>query len=270
MTANGPNPVLAPIRRWVLYSKTNLAISVAGSLMVLFAAGAVFGEDAAPQAAAAQGATEAVEVSAGADGVSYEVIEVSESLVAAKSVSWAAASAPATAMAYAHAFIDMLPSDSSWASNLSRHTASAPGEAVIAARPSAPIVITGPTVSEIVTDRDGVKTARVSVPTQAGIMAVSLSVIDVAGGQRWVVDTPLPTLDLSEVSKVAPMTSAAPKPSTSASAPAPTSTTAPSGSNSDDADTDKETSPPSSTALPTPVPGPIPIPELDTPIPGGR
>ncbi|MDV6305733.1 hypothetical protein R3P93_24520 [Rhodococcus cerastii] len=52
MSASGPNPVLAPIRRWVLYSRTHLAITVAGAVALLFAAGAVFGEPPPPRAVA--------------------------------------------------------------------------------------------------------------------------------------------------------------------------------------------------------------------------
>ncbi|NKT14093.1 hypothetical protein GS979_06440 [Rhodococcus hoagii] len=276
MSSSGPNPVLAPIRRWVLYSRTHLAITVAGVVALLFAAGAVFGETPPPRAAAHEAET-AAEPATPADSISYELDEVSESLVVAKSAAWAAASAPATAMAYAHAFVDTTASDNKWASAIGRYTVSKPGETVIAARPRNLVVITGPTVSTL-TDGPGGKTAKVTVPTQAGDMQISLTVEDVAGGKRWVVDTPLPTLDLTEVAKLAP--AAAPRttaPSTTTAAPetsAPRTTTpAPSTTEGPTFDLDEPMDAPvkpSSSANPTPVPGPIPIPELDTPLPGAR
>ncbi|BCN51501.1 hypothetical protein [Prescottella equi] len=280
MSSSGPNPVLAPIRRWVLYSRTHLAITVAGVVALLFAAGAVFGETPPPRAAAHE-ADAVAEPATPADSISYDLDEVSESLVVAKSAAWAAASAPATAMAYAHAFVDTTASDSKWASAIGRYTVSKPGETVIAARPRNLVVITGPTVSTL-TDGPNGKTAKVTVPTQAGDMQVSLTVEDVAGGKRWVVGTPLPTLDLTEVAKLAPATStAAPRttapssttttaPETSAprtSAATPSTTEGPTFDLDEPMDTPVK---PGNTSNPTPVPGPIPIPELDTPLPGAR
>lgn len=280
MSSSGPNPVLAPIRRWVLYSRTHLAITVAGVVALLFAAGAVFGETPPPRAAA-HAADAPAEPATPADSISYDLDEVSESLVVAKTAAWAASSAPATAMAYAHAFVDTTASDSKWASAIGRYTVSKPGETIIAARPRNLVVITGPTVSTL-TDGPNGKTAKVTVPTQAGDMQISLTVEDVAGGKRWVVGTPLPTLDLTEVAKLAPATSTAtPRttaPSTRAEAPTPsaaprTSTAAPSttGGPTFDLDEPMDTpAKPSTAANPTPVTGPIPIPDLDTPIPGAR
>lgn len=278
--SSGPNPVLAPIRRWVLYSRTHLAITVAGVVAVLFAAGAVFGETPPPRAAAHE--TEAAaEPATPADAISYDLDEVSESLVVAKTAAWAASSAPATAMAYAHAFVDTTASDSKWASNIGRFTVSRPGETVIAARPRNLVVITGPTVSTL-TDGPGGKAAKVTVPTQAGDMQVSLTVEDVAGGKRWVVGTPLPTLDLTEVAKLAPATSTAtprttaPSTTTETSEPSTsprTSTAAPSTTAGPTFELDEpmdEPATPSTGTNPTPVTGAIPIPELDTPIPGAR
>ncbi|MDH6284520.1 hypothetical protein [Prescottella agglutinans] len=280
MSSSGPNPVLAPIRRWVLYSRTHLAITVAGVVALLFAAGAVFGETPPPRAAAHEAETTA-EPATPADSISYELDEVSESLVVAKSAAWAASSAPATAMAYVHAFVDTTASDSKWASNIGRFTASKPGETVVAARPRNLVVITGPTSSTL-GDGPGGKTARVIVPTQAGDMRISLTVEDVAGGKRWVVGTPLPTLDLTEVDKLAPPTStAAPRttaPSTTTETSAPstsprTSTAAPSTTAGPTFDLDEPMDTPAKPVTgtnPAPVTGAIPIPELDTPIPGAR
>ncbi|WP_404316361.1 hypothetical protein [Prescottella equi] len=280
MSSSGPNPVLAPIRRWVLYSRAHLAITVAGVFALLFAVGAVFGDTPQPQTASHEVEAEA-EPATPADSISYDLEEVSESLVVAKTSAWAASSAPATAMAYAHAFVDTTVSDSKWASAIGRYTIDKPGETVIAARPRNLVVITGPTVSTL-TDGPGGKTAKVTVPTQAGDMQVSLTVEDVAGGKRWVVGTPLPTLDLAEVAKLAPATSTAtPRttaPSTTADAPerstSPrTSTAAPSTTEGPTFDLDEPMdtpAKPNSGANPTPVTGAIPIPELDTPIPGAR
>ncbi|MGW4336767.1 hypothetical protein ACWEK5_28760 [Rhodococcus koreensis] len=280
MSSSGPNPVLAPIRRWVLHSRTHLAITVAGTAALLFAAGAVFGENPPPRAVADEADT-TVESVTPTETISYDLDEVSESLVAAKTAAWAASSAPATAMAYAHAFVDTAPSDALWTSTIGRHTADKPGEYVVAARPRTPVVITGPTVSTLTDGPDGERTARVIVPTQAGDLRITLAVDKVNGEERWVVGTPLPTLDLSEVETIAPATATAtPRTSTTptttaaeATPPQPTSTSTSSRSSTAPQptfDLDEPATAPSRGKDPVPVPGPIPIPELDTPIPGGR
>ena len=89
MSSSGPNPVLAPIRRWVLYSRTHLAITVAGTVALLFAAGAAFGENPPPRAVTHQAET-TIESVTPAETISYDLDEVSESLVAAKTATWAA------------------------------------------------------------------------------------------------------------------------------------------------------------------------------------
>ena len=48
MSSSAANPVLAPIRRWVLYSRTNLTITIVSAFGVLFVAGAVFGQPPDP------------------------------------------------------------------------------------------------------------------------------------------------------------------------------------------------------------------------------
>ena len=48
MSSSTANPVLAPIRRWVLYSRTNLTITIVSAFGVLFVAGAVFGQSPTP------------------------------------------------------------------------------------------------------------------------------------------------------------------------------------------------------------------------------
>ncbi|BAH47048.1 hypothetical protein ACH47B_32485 [Rhodococcus sp. NPDC019627] len=277
MSSSGPHPVLAPIRRWVLYSRTHLAITAAGTVALLFAAGAAFGENPPPRAVTHQAET-TIESVTPAETISYDLDEVSESLVAAKTATWAASSAPATAMAYAHAFVDTTPSDAMWASTIGRHTADKPGEHVVAARPRTPVVITGPTVSTLTDGPDGERTARVTVPTQAGDLRITLTVNEVNGGKRWVVGTPLPTLDLSEVETMAratttatPLTSTTPTTTAAETTPPqPTSTSSLSTTPQPMFDLDEPATAPSQGNDPTPIPGPIPIPELDTPIPGGR
>ncbi|GAA4490991.1 hypothetical protein GCM10023094_55110 [Rhodococcus olei] len=280
MSSSGPNPVLAPVRRWVLYSRTNLAIAVAGSVAVLFVAGAVFGEDPQPQAAAhaapAAIAPAAIAPAASAETVRYDLDEVSESQVVAKTADWVDGSAPATAMAYAHAFVDTTASDTKWASAVGRYTSRAPGEDVVAARPRTPVVITGPTSSTRSDSPDGRPGARVTVPTQAGDLRISLTVDVVAGGKRFTVDAPLPTLDLTEVAKTAPApaTTAQRAPAATTTAAEPTRSPAPATSTTavpgPTLDLDDPAPTTNRQADPVPVPGPIPIPELDTPIPGER
>ncbi|TCN53483.1 hypothetical protein EV641_106127 [Rhodococcus sp. SMB37] len=281
MTRSGPNPVLAPIRRWVLYSRTNLVVSVVGAIAVLSLVGMVFGEDPKPRTvenatapAAAAATAPGVAAAAVGDAISHDLDEVSESAVVTKTATWAAASAPATAMAYAHTFVDTTLSDTEWTRALGRYTADTPAATTAAARPRTPVVITGPTESTLITGAAGAPSAQVTVPTQAGDLSVSVVVDELPDGtQRWVVDTPLPTLDLSEVEKLA----VAPAPTHVATAPRPTSTSTPTSTPTSapttsplSSEPDAPESEPSRTVEPTPVPvpGPIPIPELDTPIPG--
>lgn len=267
MSGVSPNPVLAPIRRWVLYSRTHLAITVVGVVALLFATGAVFGQDPPPRSTAHE-----VDVSAEpalTETISYDLEEVSESLVAAKTAAWIAKSAPATAMAYAHTFVDGEPSDGAWTSAIGSYTTGTPGEDLLAARPTTPVVITGPTVSTPIDGPGGTRAARVAVPTQAGDLQVSLTVEEASAGARWVVDTPLPTLDLSEVEKVAPASPPVPARAT----PVPATPRADMAASQPTFDLDTPmpaTSPGSLAPAPVPVPGPIPIPDLDTPIPGSR
>ncbi|AHD24013.1 hypothetical protein Y013_24860 (plasmid) [Rhodococcus pyridinivorans SB3094] len=278
MPRSGPNPVLAPIRRWVLYSRTNLTISTVGVVAVLSLAGMLFGENpqthAAEETVAAATGTPAVPSSA-ADVISYELDEVTESELVAATAAQVAASAPATAMAYAHTFVDTTLSDTQWTTALGRYTVSEPGQNTVAARPRTPVVITGPTVSTPVAGPTGTQRARVVVPTQAGEMTISVVAEKHSDGtQRWVVDTPLPTLDLSDVEDRAPQTTspAAPRTPTEPTTPPPTATPAPAATSEWASDpTEPEQQPTPSRRVdpaPVPVPGPIPIPDLDTPIPG--
>lgn len=276
MSQSGTNPVLAPIRRWVLYSRTHLAITVTGVVVFLFALGAVFGEDPMPRATA-QEADTTVEPVTPAEVINYDLDEVSESLVVAKTAAWVASNAPATAMAYAHAFIDTTTSDIKWSNAIGRYTSTKPGEYVLAARPRTPVVITGPTISALTATPDGARTAEVTVPTQAGDMRIALTVEETSGGKRWVVGSPLPTLDLSKVVKITPPapTTTPSKSTTSTTSetettvPQPSSSSAPTSSPASTFDLDEPAATTTPSATATPVPGPIPIPDLDTPIPGG-
>ncbi|WP_326603279.1 hypothetical protein [Rhodococcus sp. PD04] len=271
MSRSGPNPVLAPVRRWVLYSRTNLAISVVGVVAVLSLVGMLVGEQPQPQTVEDTSAAGSETAAPTADVISYELDEVSESQVVATT----AASAPATAMAYAHTFVDTTLSDTQWTSALGRYTVSEPGPSMVAARPRTPVVITGPTVSTLVAGPAGTQSSRVLVPTQAGEMTVSVVVKELSDGtQRWVVDTPLPTLKLSEVEdtaprSIAPTTTRTP---TEAAKPRPTptspTTSIPQLTSAPNEPEHEPTSSRSADPAPTPVPGPIPIPDLDTPIPG--
>lgn len=278
MTRSGPNPVLAPIRRWVLYSRTNLAISVVASIAVLSLAGLIFGEDPQPRPVDGTAAPR-LDSAQPAAAIEYTLDEVSESVVVAKSASWVASHAPATAMAYAHVFVDTTLSDAEWTRALSHYTVEAPRPATVAARPRTPIVITGPTTSTSVIDE---KTTQVSVPTQAGDLLITVVTEHTPdGGARWAVAAPLPTLDLPEDDTLTPPTTTGSTPRTSTdddpttaptpttrisptSAPAPTTTPRPSPVLDDAEATPPRTVDPA----PVPVPGPIPIPDLDTPIPG--
>ncbi|MDV6297079.1 hypothetical protein OCS65_29675 (plasmid) [Rhodococcus aetherivorans] len=275
MSRSGPNPVLAPIRRWVLYSRTNLAISVVGVVAVLSLVGMLVGEQPQPQTVEDTSAAGPETAAATADAISYNLDEVSESQVVATTAAQTAASAPATAMAYAHTFVDTTLSDTQWTSALGHYTVSEPGPSMVAARPRTPVVITGPTVSTLVAGPAGTQSSRVLVPTQAGEMTVSVVVKELSDGtQRWVVDTPLPTLELSDVEDTAPRSTApttTPTP-TEATTPRPTPTSpttpTPQLTSAPNEPEHEPTSSRSADPAPTPVPGPIPIPDLDTPIPG--
>lgn len=274
MSRSGPNPVFAPVRRWVLYSRTNLAVSVVGVVAVLSFVGVLVGEQPQPQTVEDTSAAGSETAAATADAISYELDEVSESRVVATTAAQTAASAPATAMAYAHTFVDTTLSDTQWTSALGYYTVSEPGPSMVAARPRTPVVITGPTVSTLVAGPVGTQSSRVLVPTQAGEMTVSVVVKELSDGtQRWVVDTPLPTLELSEVEDTAPRSIAhtTTRTPTEATTPRPTPTS-PTTSipqlTSAPKPEHEPTSSRSADPAPTPVPGPIPIPDLDTPIPG--
>ncbi len=270
MPSSTANPVLAPIRRWVLYSRTNLMITIVSAFGVLFVAGAVFGQSPTPSNTASTASTTGA-ASAPPGDMSYELTEMTESSIAGKSIASVAESAPATAMAYAHVYVDQSLSNSEWKTKLGVHTSEAPGVTVVNARPLVPVAIIGPTRSEIVAGTGGESAVQVIVPTQAGNLRITLKASDTAKSSTWQVQTPLPTLDRSEIDKLSvPSLVSPPTSETSPTTTSPTSPTSPS--------TTSTTSPTSTTSVavpsvdrepaPVPVPGPIPIPDLDTPLPG--
>ncbi len=256
------NPVLAPIRRWVLYSRTRLVGTVAGVIALMVVIGTITSKPAPPGVHEASAAGASPSATGSAVAVSYDLVEVSESMIAGKSQTWLTASAPATAMAYLHTFVDRQLSDMQWTSKIGMFTADRPGESFAAVRPARLVAITGPTRSELVTGAGGSRMAQVSIPTDAGPMSLTLKVVD---GKRWAVDAPLPTLELSEVGQ--PPTSSRTPPVTPTVRP-PATTAAPSGSPSTaQPSTSSTSSKPPSTPNPPPT-GEIPLPELDTPLPG--
>lgn len=279
------NPVLAPIRRWVLYSRTNLMISMAAVLGVLFVAGTAFGESPptshTPSAAVVAGApttTPAQKIE-----VTYDIVEVTESAIAGTRTAAAGKSAPATAMAYAHDYVDITQSNTEWRTKLGRYTIDTPSDTIVAARPQVPVAITGPTTSEIVTGAGagagGERRAEVTIPTQAGDLRVSVQVAESPSGPKWQVQNPFPTLDRDEVSKLGAAPTLVSVPSTSTHSTTPQTATQPTTSQPKPSTTtsapESVTAPPAMSEpeptpvpLPVAVPGPIPIPELDTPIPG--
>ncbi|KXX60594.1 hypothetical protein [Rhodococcus sp. LB1] len=268
------NPVLAPIRRWVLYSRTNLTISVAAVLGVLFLAGTVFGEPLTPTrtptTAATTGSTTTT-TAAPSDEITYDLVEVTESAIAGKTAAAVAKSAPATAMAYAHSYVDISQSNTEWRTKLGRYTTDTPGDTIVAARSQVPVAITGPTTSEIVTGTGDDRRAEVTIPTQAGDLRVTVQVAESPNGPKWQVQNPFPTLDRDEVGKLGTSPSLVSDPAPASRTTTASSTTTSATEPTPSATSDSEPSPPASSdsePTPVPVPGPIPIPDLDTPIPG--
>lgn len=151
MTTAPGNPVLAPLRRWVLYSRTNLVLTALAVIVVLFLIGRVVDAPPPPRPPNAHGFGASLPATGEAMAVSYELVEVSESTVAGKTTQWTTSNAPATAMAYLHAFVDISLSDAEWLNRLAHYTADEPGLSFTAARPRVPVAITGSTRSELVT-----------------------------------------------------------------------------------------------------------------------
>lgn len=272
MSTNTANPVLAPIRRWVLYSRTNLTITIISAFAVLFVAGSLLGQSPTAAKTASSANTTTTAAPAVAGDLTHELTEVTESKIAGKSVAAVSENAPATAMTYAHIYVDRSLSNSEWKTKLGKHTAEAPGVTVVNARPLVAVAITGPTRSESVAGTGGESAVQVIVPTQAGNLRITLKPTESDKGSVWQVQSPLPTLDRSEVDKLdvppladaptskAQTTTSAPKSTTSSAAASATTTQAPSTTT---------TAPHTSVEpAPVPVPGPIPIPDLDTPLPG--
>lgn len=276
MSTNTANPVLAPIRRWVLYSRTNLTITIVSAFAVLFVTGSLFGQSptsANTESAAditATTATASVDAAVTGD-LTYDLVEVTESAIAGKSAAAVAESAPATAMTYAHIYVDQSLSNSEWKTTLGKHAAEAPSATVVNARPLAPVAITGPTRSESVAGTGGESAVQVTVPTQAGNLRITLKTAESESGSVWQVQSPLPTLDRSEVDKLGalPLASASTSETVTTTAAPRSTTSSPAASTSTQEPGTSKTSPTTSLEpAPIPVPGPIPIPDLDTPLPG--
>ncbi|MEU6562554.1 hypothetical protein [Nocardia nova] len=256
------NPVLAPIRRWILYSRTNLAVTVAVTFATLIALGLLFNQS--PSATTQSTDDPATSpTSEPVQPISYELVEVSEATVSGRSSQWVTSSAPAAAMAYAHTYIDQSLTDTSWTSTLARYTLTAPGDSFAAARPPSAVAITGPTTSRLVAGEGTARLAQVSIPTQAGPLQITVKVTASPSGPKWLVDNPLPTLDLSQIvphdaHPTVPRSGSGASSTTSGASN--TAPTAPAPSSA----------PPSTGPLPLPQTGPIPVPDLDTPLPGSR
>lgn len=276
MATSPGGPVFAPLRRWVLYSRANLALAALTTIVALSLIGQVVGEPPPAREPDSRDSAASVPATTDAIPVSYELVEVSESTVAGKTTQWTTSNAPATAMAYLHTFLDPSPSDADWINRLARYTADEPGISFAAARPRVPVAITGSTRSELVTGESGQRLVRITIPTHAGPVRITAKVLGTSSGQKWAVDTPLPTVDPSTVAALDPSAVAAP--TTTSLAPTTTSASSSTSAASPSPSTPPiATSAPSSTSKeertervpdPVPVPGPLPIPELDTPIPG--
>lgn len=264
MPAISHNPVLTPIRRWVLYSRTNLAISIVGVFAGLVVLGQILGTPettttAAELPSAAESGREITDTAQPASAP-HASEEVTQAHTAAMSSADVALSAQATAMTYAHRYTDHAASNDAWASELA---VLVPDGALTpnfrAARPTVAVAITGPTHTTTA-PADGPNAATVTVPTSAGALKVHL-VQSESGTRPWLVTTPLPTLDTGS-------DNSEPAATTVPTTTAPNSATTATSSSQNSAPT---TSQPPSTPLeplPTPAPGPIPIPDLDTPLPG--
>ncbi|MFD6356718.1 hypothetical protein [Nocardia tengchongensis] len=254
--------VLAPIRRWVLYSRTNLTITVVATLTVLVVTGRVFGHPDPPRHHDPATANPTAAATA-TRPISFELVEVTDSQVTAKTTPWVTSSAPATAMAYVHAYLDQAPSQTNWLAKITQFTTETPGADVAAKRPTVLVAITGATRSKMTTDGAGAKLARVEVPTQAGTLAMTLTVADNGRGQHWLVAAPLPTLDPGAIAHMPPATTTVSTTTPAAVPPAVASTARPTPPAAGSA-----TPPPLGSPAPSSAPGNIPAPDLDTPLPG--
>lgn len=269
MPALGQNPVLTPIRRWVLHSRTNLALSIVGSFAFLIVLGQIFGSSPDETTKAEPFSTAASSGAAGASSTTKPASstsgEVTESKVAAMSTADVAASAQATAMKYAYVYTDSAASDDAWTSGLSLLVSnSALTPSFRDARPKVAVSITGPTQTTTAV-ADGPNAVTVTVPTSAGALKVHLKQSE-SGTRSWLVTTPLPTLDTGSSDSEPTATTKATTSSTPTSTP--TSSAATTTENAPSAPPTTQVPATQEPSAPAPVPGPIPIPDLDTPLPG--
>ncbi|GAA3134267.1 hypothetical protein GCM10020255_008840 [Rhodococcus baikonurensis] len=261
MPAIGHNPVLTPIRRWVLYSRTNLAISIVGVFAVLVILGQILGTPDTTPADSPSAAEPGREITDTAQPASapHASEEVTQAHTAAMSSATVALSAQATAMTYAHRYTDHAANNDAWASALA---ALVPDGALTpnfrAARPAIAVAITGPTHTTTA-PADGPNAATVTVPTSAGTLKVHL-VQSESGTRPWLVTTPLPTLDTGSDNSGPPPRRSRLRRHRTARRPRPLPHRTPRQPHRSRRD-------PAGTS-PTPAPGPIPVPDLDTPLPG--
>nr|WP_218680790.1 hypothetical protein [Rhodococcus qingshengii] len=264
MPAIGQNPVLTPIRRWVLYSRTNLAISTIGVFAGLVILGQILGSPETTTTVAelpsTAGSSHDITDTAQPASAPHASEEVTQAHTAAMSSADVASSAQATAMTYAHIYTDHAATADAWASALA---VLVPDGALTpnlrATRPTVAVAITGPTHTTTA-PADGPNATTVTVPTSAGALKVHLAQSE-SGTRPWLVTTPLPTLDTSSDNSELNATAT---PTTTASNSATTTTRDPQNS----APTTLQPPSTSQEPLPTPASGPIPIPDLDTPLPG--
>lgn len=263
MPTIGQNPILTPIRRWALYSRTNLAISIVGVFAGLVVLGQIPGTpettrtaESPSTAASSLEITDTTQPPSAPDASE----EVTQAHTAAMSNADVASSAQATAMTYAHLYTDHAATADAWASALA---VLVPDGALTpnfrAARPTVAVAITGPTHTAPA-PADGPNATTVTVPTSAGALKIHL-VQSESGTRPWVVTTPLPTLDTSSDNSELNATAT---PTTTE----PNSTTTPTRDPQNPAPTTSQPPSTSQELLPIPAPGPIPIPNLDTPLPG--
>lgn len=248
-TTTAGSAALAPIRRWVLYRPWRLITVCAAIPIILFGVGRCTSSPptTTPDAAAAAEATATTvrHLTAGQEVSATDAAAVTD-------IDQARKSPQIVAMQFASGYVDTATTTGQWITTLT--PLASPGAVngeFVAARPTFPVTITGPTSTA-----EGGR--LVVVPTSTGQFTVHLDASD--GG--WLVTTPLPSLD-----GASPPTTTTDDTDTEEEAPAP-STTAPSVTPTPPAPTRTTTPAPVPAPAPKrPRPGPIPTPSLDGPLP---
>lgn len=118
MSRQGTNPVLEPIRSWVLWSKTRLACTIVGTIAALVLAGNVFGSDDEDSGAATTAAATESSTSASPSATDEYRVPVEEAGSTATNQALdpsSAREAPDTAAeGWVNAWYDSGPSDNAW------------------------------------------------------------------------------------------------------------------------------------------------------------